>query len=62
MFFDPIGILQSLVINLKILFQKVCKETIDWDKVISDELQEEWKIMLNLFKLNLKKKLFLLMT
>ena len=56
MFFDPIGILQSLVINLKILFQKVCKETIDWDKVISDELQEEWKIMLNLFKLNFKKK------
>ena len=26
MFFDPTGILQPLVINLKILFQKVCKE------------------------------------
>ena len=25
MFFDPIGILQPLVINLKIPFQKVCK-------------------------------------
>ena len=41
MFFDPIGILQPLVINLKILVQKVCKEKFYWDEVISEELQEE---------------------
>ena len=29
MFFDPIGILQPLVINSKILFQKVCKDKFD---------------------------------
>ena len=51
MFFDPIGILQPLVINFKILFQKVCKEKFDWDEVISEELQEEWKIIMNSFKL-----------
>ena len=37
MFFDSIGILQPLVINLKILFQKVCKEKFDWDEEISEE-------------------------
>ena len=41
MFFDPIGILQPLVINLKILVQKVCKQKFYWDEVISEELQEE---------------------
>ena len=51
MFFDPIGILQPLVINFKILFQKVCKKKFDWDEVISEELQEEWKIIMNSFKL-----------
>ena len=50
MFFDPIGILQPLVINLKILFQKVYKEKFDWCEVISEELQEEWKMMKNSFK------------
>ena len=51
MFFDPIGILQPLVINLKILFQKVCKEKFDWDEIISEELKEESKMMMNSFKL-----------
>ena len=51
MFFNPLGILQPLVINLKILFQEVCKEKFDWDEVISEELQEEWKMMMNSFKL-----------
>ena len=51
MFFDPIGILQPLVINLKILFQKACKKKFDWDEVISEELQEEWKMLMNSFKL-----------
>ena len=51
MFFDPTGILQPLVISLKILFQKVYKEKFDWDEVISEELQEEWKMMKNSFKL-----------
>ena len=51
MFFELIGILQPLVINLKILFQKVYKEKFDWDEVISEELQEEWKLMMNSFRL-----------
>ena len=48
--------LQPLVINLKILLQKVCKKKFDWDEVISEELKEEWKIMINSFKLIGKRK------
>ena len=44
MFFGLTGILQPIVINLKILFQKL-----DWDEVISEELQKERKIR---FRLN----------
>ena len=44
MFFGLTGILQPIVINLKILFQKL-----DWDQVISEELQKERKIR---FRLN----------
>ena len=56
-FFDPIGILQPIAFNLKILFQKVCKEKFDWDEVISEELQEEWKMMMNSFKLKVSQKI-----
>ena len=56
MFFDPIGILQPLVINFKILFQKVCKEKFDWDELISKESKEEWKTIMNSFKLTGKLK------
>ena len=47
MFFDPIGVLQPLIINLKILFQKVCKEKFDWDQEISQELKGEWEMIIN---------------
>ena len=31
--------------------QQVCKEKFDWDEIISEELQEEWKMMMDSFKL-----------
>ena len=52
----PVGILQPLVVNLKVLFQKVCKEKFNWDEVISEKLQEEWKMMMSSFKLTGKLK------
>ena len=41
MLFDPIGIQQLLVLNLKIIFQKVYKEKLDWDDVISEDSKEK---------------------
>ena len=34
MFHDPIGLLQPILINLKRLFQEICKEKLSWDKLL----------------------------
>ena len=34
--FDPVGILSSAVVPLKILFQKMCKEGSSWDDDINE--------------------------
>jgi len=39
--FDPLGILSPIVLKLKVLFQKSCKETKDWDVKLSPELTSE---------------------
>ena len=39
MFYDPIGVLQPIMINLKILFQKLCKAKVDWDGDIPNEIK-----------------------
>ena len=41
--FDPVGILPSAVVLLKILFQKICKEGSSWDDDIKDECKVVWK-------------------
>ena len=42
MFYDPIGFLQPIIINLKIIFQKLCKLKLSWDEYIPEDLKEEW--------------------
>ena len=41
-FFDPLGLLQPIVVGLKILFQEACKHTKDWDETLPQQLQERW--------------------
>ena len=49
MFHDPIGLLQPILINLKRLFQEICKEKLSWDKLLADDFRNEFeKIMLSL--------------
>lgn len=40
--YDPIGYLQPVTIQLKILFQTMCKYKVDWDEVIT-EVIPTWK-------------------
>ena len=40
--YDPVGYLEPFTVQLKILFQKICKLNIDWDDSIG-ELIVEWK-------------------
>ncbi|CAL8128513.1 unnamed protein product [Orchesella dallaii] len=42
--YDPLGFLSHFVIKAKILYQKIWKVGIDWDDVIPESLQREWKI------------------
>ena len=43
-FYDPLGFL-SPVIRFKILFQKLCQCKADWDEIIPEELNSEWKLL-----------------
>ena len=44
--FDPLGVLAPVVINLKLLFQELCKENCSWDEKLSEELVHKWNILL----------------
>ena len=39
MFYDPIGVLQPIMINFKILFQQICRTKIQWDEEITGDLR-----------------------
>ena len=41
--FDPLGILSPITINLKILFQQLCKEKCNWDMPIKDTIKESFE-------------------
>ena len=41
--FDPLGILSPVIIDLKILFQQLCKEKCDWDATVNDDMKEDFE-------------------
>lgn len=49
-FYDPIGLIQPIIISLKILMQRICKQKLDWDETLPKDLLEEWKLVLNSLK------------
>ena len=49
MFYDPIDLLQPDLINLKRLFQEICKQKISWEELVRDDFRKQFeKIMLSL--------------
>ena len=44
--FNPLGIIGPVLVAAKVLFQKMCLETNEWDKVISEDLVRNWKTWL----------------
>ena len=44
--FDPLGILSPLFTALKIFFQEICKQTVDWDSTLGEEVSTRWKSLL----------------
>ena len=49
-FYDPIGLIQPIIIKLKLLFQGVCLTHVDWDIEISEQLKDKFDLLLNLLK------------
>ena len=48
--YDPLGILSSFVINLKLLLQEVCALNCDWDITLPEEFCRKWKKALSSLK------------
>lgn len=45
--FDPLGLVSPFVIQLKILFQVLCVQQVDWDEQLSGESLVKWKSILS---------------
>ena len=42
-FFDPLGMLSPLTIGMKVLFQEVCQNKLEWDERLPEAFQERWR-------------------
>ena len=42
-FYDPIGFLAPVTIRFKMLFQKLCRDKMEWDCPLPEDLLQEWK-------------------
>jgi len=41
--FDPLGLISPFVVQLKILFQVLCVEQVNWDEPLTGELLTRWR-------------------
>ena len=48
--YDPLGLINPVVLPLKCLFQSVCSANVSWDEVISGELLNVWRSLLSDFE------------
>ena len=45
--FDPLGLISLFVIKLKVLFQTLCVESVDWDKPLKGNGLAQWNCFLS---------------
>lgn len=46
-FYNPVGVLQPILINLQIFFQQICAGNFNWDDEISIDLKADWEETMN---------------
>ena len=45
MVFDPVGLICSVTVDMKILFQDVCMSKLKWDQPLTIEFQRRWELI-----------------
>ena len=40
--FDPVGLISPIIVPLKLVFQKLCKQNKDWDESIDESILKDW--------------------
>ncbi|XP_067039040.1 uncharacterized protein [Acropora muricata] len=45
-FFDPLGILSPVLVQMKLLFQLLCQENVAWDAPLPEPVRRQWKAWL----------------
>ncbi|XP_015761461.1 PREDICTED: uncharacterized protein LOC107340610 [Acropora digitifera] len=45
-FFDPLGILSPVLVQMKLLFQLLCQENVAWDVPLPEPVRRQWKAWL----------------
>ena len=41
-FFDSLGVLSPILVEMKILFQSLCQDKFDWDAPLPESTREQW--------------------
>ena len=63
MFYDPLRLTCSIVLQFKLIFQSLCAKTVEWDSLLSLHYAVQWKKLLNnltkLRTVSVKRHLFL---
>ena len=44
--YDPLGLIQPIIVKLKLLFQEICASNCEWDDRLCTDLKQKWEIMI----------------
>ena len=47
--FDPLGLINSIIVKLKVYFQKLCISKTEWDTPLDEKLLHEWNLIVSEF-------------
>ena len=45
--YDPLGLFSPVMVSMKLLFQELCKEKIDWDSPLPDSICAKWRAIVS---------------